>query len=102
LDGRVDGSRVRASERHGENRLVCDTLGLGVGADPLDASDDTGVGAGSVSIENLDGNEVDLAGDTVGGSADGTGTVGAVSVLISVGRARDEVRAPGGTAAELL
>lgn len=98
----VEGGRVRASERHGEDRLICDALALGVVGDPLDAGDDARVGAGAGSVKNLDGDEVDLARDTVGGAADGTGAVGAVSVLVSVGRAGDKVRAPGGTAAELL
>lgn len=98
----VDGSGVRASKGHGKDGLVCDALGLGVGGNPLDTGNDTRVGARSGSVENLDGNEVGLARDTVGGAGDGTSAVGAVSVLISVGRAADEVRSPGCTAAELL
>lgn len=98
----VDGSGVRASKGHGEDGLVCDALGLGVGSNPLDTGNDARVGARSGRVKNLNSDEVGLVGDTVGGAADSTSAVGAVSVLVSVGRAGDEVRSPGSTAAELL
>lgn len=101
LDGVVGGGRVASSEGHGEDGLLGETEGLGVGGNPLDARDDTRVGAGSISTEDLDGNESGLLGDTVGRASDGTGTVSSVSVLIGVGRTGDVVGSPDGTSTEL-
>lgn len=101
LDGGVEGGGEASSERHGEDGLGGETEGLGVGADPLDTGDHTGVGSRSSGIEDLDGDESGLLGDSVGRASDGAGAVGAVSVLIGVGGAGDEVLAPDGAAAEL-
>lgn len=98
FDSRVEGSGERATERHGEDGLAITT----VLADKFDAANDAGVGAGSLTIEDLDSDKLGLAGNTVGGATDGTGTVSAVSVLISILRALNEVLAPGGTALEFL
>lgn len=51
FDSRVEGSGVGAAERHGEDRLAI----TAVLADKVDAGNDARVGAGSGSVENLDG-----------------------------------------------
>ena len=89
-----------ATERH-----VNDGAGLAVLADnvvdsPVEAVEDDGSGAGS-ALEHLDGDQVRLLGDTVGGSTDGAGDVSAVAegvgVLASCG-----VVSEGGTSAALI
>ena len=96
-DGGVDGIRVLATKRHGEDGLRASVL-----ANPLDTSNDTRVGAGSFPVEDLDSDELGLVGYAVSGSANSTSAVGAVSVLVSILRALDEVSAPSGAATKLL
>lgn len=50
----------------------------------LHAIENTRVGASTIAIKNLDANEVDVLGNTESLTTNGTGDVGAVSVLISV------------------
>lgn len=67
----------------------------------MDTGNHTRVRSRSVGIEDLDGNESGLLGDSIGRASYGAGTVGAVSVLVGVGGAGDEVLAPDGATAEL-
>lgn len=50
FDGRVESSGEGSAERHGEDRLAISA----VLANKFDAANDTGVGAGSLAIEDLD------------------------------------------------
>lgn len=94
-DGVVQGGGVRTTERHVGNSL----LAGGVGGNPVDTLNDTGGGTGTRVVEDLDGDESGLLGDTVGGTTDGTGNVGTVTVTV-IGTASN-VGTHGGTAAEL-
>jgi len=55
---------------------------LRVGGDEVDACDDPRHGAGAAGVEDLDGEELGLLGDAIGGAADGAGDVGAVAVAV--------------------
>ena len=99
--GLVNGGRVATTKGHvGNDTLGAAALG-GIGGNEVDASDDTGGAAGAVGAENLDGVELGLLSDTIGGGADGAGNVGAVAVTVGVG-AVDKVGGEGGTAAKVL
>lgn len=50
FDSGVEGFGLGAAEGHGEDGVL-----LGVLADEVDAADDAGVGAGSLAVEDLDG-----------------------------------------------
>ena len=70
-------------------------------SDVVHTSDDSGVGARTVVAKDLDGVEVGLLGDTVGGGADGSCDVGAVTLAIAVA-ATSKVLQEGGAAIEVL
>src|SRR5690606_6950683 len=75
--------------------------GLGIGDDPVDTSDDTGVGAGAGGGEDLHTDEACLLGNTVGGATDGTSNVSTVTVAVSGRLAGDGVVTGRSTATEL-
>lgn len=99
--GAVGGSGVAAAEGHVGDGAVGAVAGLGVGGDKVHAGNDTGVGAGAVGVEDLDGVEVGLLGNTIGGATDGTGDVSAVAVAIGVEAITGVVGEPGSTATEV-
>lgn len=76
-------------------------LCLDIGNNPVDTSNDTGGGTRTIVSQNLDGDDVDGLCNAIGGSTDGTSDVGSMSEEIRVGRARNSVESPGGTAAKL-
>lgn len=81
----VDGVGRLAAEGHVHNdALLAALLARGVGGDEVHAGDDGGVGALSVLVEDLDGEELGLLGDAVGAGADGAGDVGAVALAVGV------------------
>lgn len=96
-DGIVQGAGGTTTKRHVDDGL----LALVDADDPVKSSDDSRGGTRALTVENLDTDEVDLLGNTVGVSSDGTGDVGTVTVLISVGRALDKVVTHLGTAAKV-
>lgn len=77
--GAVDGGGFASSEGHGEDGFGGRVVGY-----PLDAADDAAVGAGSVLVEDFDGDEFGGFGDAVGASSDCAGAVSTVSVLVGV------------------
>jgi len=97
LSSGINGGRLATTQGHVDDRLA----GNSVGGNPVHTRDDTGGGARSGGAQDLDTDQLDLLGNTVLGTTDGTGNVGAVSVLVNVGGARDEVGASGGTATKV-
>lgn len=97
----VHGRRSATTETHVGNRAVGAASGARVGGDEVHAGNDTRSGAGTRGAENLDGVDVGLLGDTVGGSANGTSDVSSVTVAVRV-VAVDIVGEPCSTATELL
>lgn len=59
------------------------------------------LGAGARGVENLDGVEVDLLGDTISGTTDSAGNVGAVTVAVGIGAITGSIVQPGSTSTEL-
>lgn len=99
VDGTVEGVRVLATQRHVDDRLAGSALGDDVVDSPVEAGKDDG-GGGLSALEDLDGEDVGLLGNTVCLSSDCTGDVG--SVADSVGGIAAEGRPRGdGTALEL-
>lgn len=96
-NGIVQGAGGTTTKRHVDDGL----LALVDADDPVKSSDDSRGGTRTLTVEDLDTDEVDLLGNTVGVSSDGTGDVGTVTVLVGVGRALDEVVAHLGTAAKV-
>jgi hypothetical protein len=82
--------------------LCGSSVALGVGGDPVDAGNDTGVGAGAIVSEDLDGNDGGLLCDSVCGAGNGSSDVGSVAIGISVAGSRDGVVAPDGAAAKVV
>lgn len=68
----------------------------------MHACEDIGTLAVSLGIENPDGDKVGLAGNTEGFSSGNSGDVRAMSFLIIIDRAGDEVSAPFGAALKFL
>jgi hypothetical protein len=97
----VDGGGVGGTERHVAEDTVGAALAGGVLGDKVDTSDDAGEGARAGGVQDLDGEEPGVLGDTVGGAANGTSNVSAVAVAVGVGGV-DDVASPRGTAAEVL
>lgn len=58
-------------------------------------------GTRATGVEDLDGVELGLLGNTIGGSTDGSGNVGAVAIAIGAA-AVNVVGGEGGTATEVL
>lgn len=80
--GRVHGGGPAATEGHvGDGGARARG---GVAGHEVDAGDDARVGAGPAGVEDLDRVQRGQLGDSVGGSADGAGDVGAVAVAVSV------------------
>lgn len=96
-DGIVQGAGGTTTKRHVDDGL----LALVDADDPVKSSNDSRSGTRALTVEDLDTDEVDLLGNTVGVSSDGTSDVGTVTVLVGVGRALDEVVAHLGTAAKV-
>lgn len=99
LDGVGPGGGCGAAEGEVNCRLGGAALGGDVVDGPVVAGEDGGGGAGG-ALEDLDGDEVGLLCDAVGGAADGACDVGAVAEGVGVGAA-DGVVAKGGAPAEL-
>lgn len=99
--GRVERGRVATAQGHVDDDTVGAAAAGRVGDNKVHAADDARVGARAGRVEDLDGVELGLLGDTVLGSADGAGAVGSVAVAISVA-AVDKVASPGGTATKVL
>jgi hypothetical protein len=79
----VDAGGLGATKRHAaDGTSLASSTGLLVVGSKVDASDDTRVGTRARGVEDLDGEEAGLLGDTVGLGANGTGAVGAVAVAI--------------------
>lgn len=97
----VDGGGERGTEGHVAEDTVGAALAGGVLGDEVDTSDDAGEGAGAGGVQDLDGEELGVLGDTVGGAANGASNVSAVAVAVSVGGV-DDVASPRSTAAEVL
>lgn len=123
VDGAVDGGRVGASETHvGDwwkpvsvscvsrflhgwgivTRLCGSSIALGVGGDPVDAGNDTGVGAGTVVSKDLDGNDGGLLCDSICSAGNGSSDVSSVAVGVRVAGSGDGVVAPDGAAAKIV
>lgn len=99
LDGFVDSIGDRAAQRHvSDGRLAAGDGGVG---DPFNAANDAGVGTRAIAVQDLNGNDGDLLGNTIGRTTDGTSDVSAVAVAIIVVAITSEVDAPDGTAGEL-
>lgn len=98
---RVDGAGGAAAKRHVDDGAVGAGAGPGVSDDKVHASDDARGAAGSRSVEDLDGVELGLLGNTIGSTTDGAGDVGTVAVAIRVA-AVNVVGQPGSTALEVL
>ncbi len=77
LHGRVQGLVHATAERHVGDRGALVVLG-----DPVDARDDLLGGAGPLAVEDLDGDDLGLLGDTVLGTADGARDMRAVAVVV--------------------
>lgn len=99
LHGVGPGGGCGAAEGQVDCRLSSAALGGDVVDGPVVAGEDGGGGAGG-ALEDLDGDEVGLLCDAVGGPADGAGDVGAVAEGVGVGTA-DGVVAKGCASAEL-
>lgn len=84
-----------------QTSFASSSLCLDIGNNPVDTGNDTSGGTTTIVSQNLDGDDVDGLCNTVCGSTDGTSDVGSMSEEIRVGRARDSVESPGGTAAKL-
>lgn len=82
--------------------LCGSSVALGVGGDPVDAGNDTGVGAGTVVSKDLDGNDGGLLCDSIGGAGNGSSDVGSVAVGVGVAGSGDGVVAPDGAATKVV
>jgi hypothetical protein len=102
-EGGLDGVGPGGGCGAAEGQVDCGLGGAALGGDVVDgpvvAGEDGGGGAGR-ALEDLDGDEVGLLCDAVGGPADGAGDVGAVAEGVGVGAA-DGVVAKGRASAEL-
>lgn len=99
LDGVGPGRGGRATEGQVDDGAGLAGLGGDVADGPVETGEDGGGGSRG-ALEDLDGDQVGLLSDTVGGAADGASNVGAVAESVGVGSA-DSVVAESGTAAEL-
>lgn len=68
---------------------------------PVQGSNNARSRTAAISSQDLDTNQLDLLGNSVGVTTNGTGDVGAVAVLVSVGGALDKVGAHLGTATKV-
>jgi hypothetical protein len=59
-------------------------------------------GARAVGVKDLDGEELGLLGNTIGGTADGAGNVSTVAITISVAAVPGVVGEPGSAATKVL
>lgn len=96
----MSGGAAILTKRHADGSGVGAALGDDVVHGPVEAVQDDGRGAGR-ALEDLDGDDGGLLGDTVGRSANGASNVSAVAVGISIAAA-DGVVAGRGTANELV
>lgn len=98
--GVVDSLGEATAQRHVGNSAVGALAGSGILGNELDTGDDTAVGAGTTVVEDLDGEELGLLGDTEGQTADGAGNVGTVALAIGIA-VISKVLEPLGAALEL-
>ena len=84
------------------DRFTKQAGGLSIVNRPLNARNDAGSGARTVSIEHLDGDEVAPLGNTIRCPSNDSGNVGSVAVLVRVRRASDKVGAPPGASIKVL
>lgn len=80
----VDGLGEATAKGHVDDDALRAVLLSSVLDGEVHTTDDTGGSARSVGVEDLDGEELSLLGDTVGLGADGAGNVGAVAITVSV------------------
>jgi len=98
LDSAVEDGRDRATEGHRGKTLAA----VVVLSSPADTGGNVGERARAETAKDLDADERDLLGKTVGGSTNSAGAVGAVAVVVGrVGSAVVEVGAKSGTATKL-
>ena len=97
LGGSVDSCRGSTTKGHVDDGLASNS----VGSNPVHTSNDTRGRARTLSVQDLDTDQLDLLGDSIDGTSDDTGQVGTVTVLVGVGRARDKVCAHDRTASEI-
>lgn len=113
----VHRGRLVTSQRHVGNRTVRAVAGFDIVCDKIDAGDDTRVGTlnynelgpfqeGSkayrtAGVENLDGVEPGVLGNSIGIGSDGSSNVGTVTVAIGVGAITGIVGKEGSTASEV-
>jgi hypothetical protein len=84
FNGTVDSLRLVTTERHVHNSLASTVILLDIVNDELHALKDTRVAATTRGIENLDGNKVNLLGNTEGSATNGSSDVATVTVLIII------------------
>lgn len=100
-DSCIEGIGEGASNRQVDDGLGGQSLCQCIRDSPLDSSNDTGVGACSIGIDDLDGDEgVGLA-DAEGLSTKGSRDVSAVAVLVRV-HLIDNIGSPDCTTTEFL
>lgn len=97
-DSLVEGSGDTTTKGHAANRAA--GRGLVVG-DVVNTSNDASVRARARSGQDLDGLQGNLLGNSVGGSSDGSGAVGSVSVEVLGAFSGDGVEDRGSTATEV-
>lgn len=78
LDGTVKGVGAGSTQAHVDGGLAGAVLGDDVVDSPVEAVEDDG-GGGALALEDLDGEQVGLLGNTIGLSADGAGNVGSMA-----------------------
>ena len=100
VDGGVDGARAAAAEGHIHDGLAAELLGGGGVGHKLHTLENTGVGAGAVGIEDLDGDDVGLLANPEDRAGYCPSYVTAVPVFVGVDVV-DEVGTEGGAAFEL-
>lgn len=105
VNSHVQSSGLATTERHVGDGTLEALLGLGslemVGDSPFDTLDDIGHGTGSVRLQDLDGIDTGLLGDTVLPSGDGTGAVSTVAVTVEILIIGWDGLAPVGTTLEV-
>lgn len=84
LNGVINRLREGTAQRHVHNGLAGAVRCRDVVSDPLHALYDTRVGARARGIEDLDGDEGYVLGDTEGPSSESAGHVASVPVFIRI------------------
>lgn len=100
VDGSVEGGREATAKGQVHDGGVLAAVGDDVVSSPVEALENDGRGRGA-ALEDLDGQERGLLGDTIGGAADGASNVSAVAdaVLLVAGEGSEGL---GGTATEVV